>query len=145
MGHREFFPSAPKNQTKGGAYMAQEVEVKKLDRFRRVVQQMTALGNYKPEYDDLIYIYADLLDQYAFYQNEFAKSGFKLTEEYTNKAGATNNRKVPLVTVLENIRKDILSYSDRLRLNPKTDIVELPPEKNSNNAFEDFLRAAKRE
>ena len=34
-------------------------------------------------------------------------------------------RKVPLITIMETLRKDIISYSDRLMLNPKSlgDIV----------------------
>ena len=120
--------------------MPNEVSVQTLDRKRRVVQQMTALGNYKPEYDDMITIYADLLDQYSVFQKQFADNGYRVSEEYTNKAGATNQRKVPVLNAIETLRKDIVTYSDRLRLNPKADIVELPPEQNQNNVLENFLQ-----
>lgn len=125
--------------------MPELAEVQPLETKRRVIQQMTALGNYKPEYDDMISIYSNLLDQYAVLQNQYAQSGYQVTEEYTNKAGATNQRKVPILNALESLRKDIISYSDRLRLNPKADIVELPPDSNSNNALADFLKQANRD
>lgn len=114
-------------------------------RKQRVIEQMTALGNYKPEYMDMIQIYCDLLDQYTKLQVEYKKSGYQVSEEYTNKAGATNQRKVPILNAIETLRKDIVTYSDRLRLNPKADIVELPPEKNTNNVLEAFLSTAKRD
>ena len=120
--------------------MPNKLSVQTLDRKRRVVQQMTALGNYKPEYDDMITIYADLLDQYSVFQKQFADNGYRVSEEYTNKAGATNQRKVPVLNAIETLRKDIVTYSDRLRLNPKADIVELPPEQNQNNVLENFLQ-----
>ena len=120
--------------------MPNNVSVQTLDRKHRVVQQMTALGNYKPEYDDMITIYADLLDQYSVFQKQFADNGYRVSEEYTNKAGATNQRKVPVLNAIETLRKDIVTYSDRLRLNPKADIVELPPEQNQNNVLENFLQ-----
>lgn len=125
---------------KGVLGMPNKVSVKTLDRKHRVVQQMTALGNYKPEYDDMITIYADLLDQYSVFQKQFADNGYRVSEEYTNKAGATNQRKVPVLNAIETLRKDIVTYSDRLRLNPKADIVELPPEQNQNNVLENFLQ-----
>jgi prophage pi2 protein 29 len=43
-----------------------------------------------------------------------------VAEIYVNKAGAENYRKIPLVNVMETLRRDILTYSDRLMLNPKS-------------------------
>ncbi|MBL1226596.1 P27 family phage terminase small subunit [Enterococcus sp. BWR-S5] len=84
-----------------------------------VVRSMEELGKYKKEYEIIIDIFVDLLDQYQHLYNEFEASSYKITADYTNKAGATNERKVPLVTALESLRKDIMNYSDRLCLNPK--------------------------
>lgn len=80
---------------------------------------MKKLGTYKAEYDKIIKIFSGILFQYEEFEQQFESSGYKLTEDYTNKAGATNERKVPLYTAMESLRKDILAYSDRLCLNPK--------------------------
>lgn len=106
---------------------------------QRVIAQMKALGNYKEEYDDAIDVYVDMMIQYDRLATQFRKSGYQITEEYTNKAGATNQRKVPLLNAIETLRKDIITYSDRLRLNPKADSVELEPETNKGNALAQFL------
>ncbi|MCH4171919.1 MAG: P27 family phage terminase small subunit [Lactobacillus sp.] len=104
---------------------------------------MKALGNYKPEYSDVIEIYTDLIVQYRLYSEQYEEQGYPVSEEYTNKAGATNQRKVPILTALETIRKDILTYSDRLRLNPKADQVEIDPSKSASNALDRFLSEVK--
>jgi hypothetical protein len=72
-----------------------------------IKRQMKSLGTYKKEYDRMIEIFAGMLHQYH-------------VELYTNKAGATNERKTPLYTAMESLRKDIATYSDRLCLNPKS-------------------------
>ncbi|WKF84479.1 P27 family phage terminase small subunit [Lacticaseibacillus pantheris] len=120
--------------------MSQLAEVEPLDMRRRVVQQMKGLGTYKEEYDDMINIYADLLDQYAVLQNQFAAGGYQVSEEYTNKAGATNQRKVPVLNALETLRKDIVSYSDRLMLNPKTNMAAVSPPGAGENPLEAFMK-----
>ena len=85
----------------------------------QTIKAMKDLGIYKKEYNQLIDIYAGLLHQYKSFEAEFIKSGYQVEEEYTNKAGATNMRKVPLYTAMETLRKDIATYSDKLALNPK--------------------------
>lgn len=85
-----------------------------------VIRKMKELGIYKKEYSNLIDIYAGMLHQYRFFEAKFEENGYEITEEYTNKAGAINQRKVPLLTAMESLRKDIATYSDKLCLNPKT-------------------------
>ena len=80
----------------------------------QVINEMKNLGTYKKEFNHLIDIYSGMLLQYRIFEKEFQESGFKITEEHTNKAGATNQRKVPVLTAMESLRKDIASYSDRL-------------------------------
>ncbi|WP_245669362.1 P27 family phage terminase small subunit [Caryophanon tenue] len=91
-----------------------------------VIREMKSLGTYKKEYNNLIEIYAGLLHQYQVFELQFEQSDYQITEEYTNKAGATNDRKRPIFTAMESLRKDIVSYSDRLCLNPKSLNVEQP-------------------
>lgn len=85
-----------------------------------VINDMKELGVYSPAYADAINIYVDLLLQYKVLTAQWEASGYAVTEEYTNKAGAVNDRKVPIVTVIEKLRSDIGNYSDRLMINPKS-------------------------
>lgn len=83
---------------------------------RRTIADMKALGVYKPEYNRLIDIYAELVEQYYKLADEFKRSGYKY-EVSTDQGGS---KKAPIVATLESLRKDILAYSDRLCLNPKS-------------------------
>ena len=87
---------------------------------KATVKQMKSLGTYRKEYEALIDIYAGLLFQYTKYEQEHAERDYQVAEIYVNKAGAENYRKIPLVNVLETLRRDILTYSDKLMLNPKS-------------------------
>lgn len=103
-----------------------------------VKRKMKELGTYKKEYDQIIKIYAGMLFQYQIFEQQFEESGFRITEQYTNKAGATNERKVPLLTAMESLRKDIAAYSDRLCLNPKA-LDNVTAEKNGKSTLASVL------
>lgn len=85
----------------------------------KVRRELKSIGVYEKEFDMIIHIYAGMLHQYLWFEKEFQESEYQITEPYTNKANATNERKVPLLTAMESLRKDIASYSDRLCLSPK--------------------------
>ena len=87
---------------------------------KATVKHMKSLGTYRKEYESLIDIYAGLLFQYTKYEKEHAERDYQVAEIYVNKAGAENYRKIPLVNVLETLRRDILTYSSYLMLNPKS-------------------------
>ena len=53
------------------------------------------------------------------FERKFEESGYQITEEYTNKAGATNDRKTPIYSAMEALRKDLAAYSTILCVNPK--------------------------
>lgn len=86
----------------------------------------------------MIKIFSGMIHQYEVFEEQFEKSGYKITEEYTNKAGATNMRKVPLYTAMESLRKDIAAYSDRLCLNPKS-LENITLEKEGKSKLADIL------
>lgn len=96
---------------------------------------MRELGIFKDEYWDIIDIYSSLLHQYYTFESQFEESGYQVEEEYTNKAGATNMRKTPTYQAMETIRKDLVTYSDRLGLNPKA-LESITAEKASTNKLE---------
>ena len=105
---------------------------------KETIQEMQSLGIYKKEYDKLIDIYSGMLRQYLKFEKQFENSKYKIEEEYTNKAGATNMRKVPLYTAMESLRKDIATYSDKLGLNPKS-LESITAERNSTSKLERAL------
>lgn len=86
----------------------------------KTIENMKKLNTYKPEYEPIIDIYVELSYQYQ-----------KLTAEWKKQKYACGSitavggeKKLPLVTIIESLRKDILAYSDRLCLNPKSMMEE---------------------
>lgn len=92
------------------------IEHKTVDLRKTIVADMKKLGTYKKEYDIVISIYCDLLTQYHKATQEFIESGY----QYETDTAAGGTKKSAIVATLENLRKDILAYSDRLCLNPKS-------------------------
>lgn len=82
---------------------------------RRTIEDMKKLGVHKPQYNRLIDIYSELVHQYCRLTIGFEEGGYQY-EVATDQGGS---KKSPIVATLENLRKDILAYSDRLCLNPK--------------------------
>lgn len=82
---------------------------------KNTIQKMKDLGHYREEYDDLIGVYSDLLEQYLQATKEFKEGGF----QYETETSAGTLKKSAIVNILENPRKDLVIYSDRLMLNPK--------------------------
>ena len=95
------------------------------------IEDMKKLGVYKPEYEPIIDIYCELREQYELYTKQLKDKEYKC-DEYTA-AGGT--KKSALIATLENLRKDILQYSDRLCLNPKANSnIEIPKQGKSKLA-----------
>jgi hypothetical protein len=85
-----------------------------------IVENMKHLGVYKEDFEQTIDIYVGMLAQYQSFERQFEESGYQVTEEYTNKAGATNDRKTPNYSAMESLRKDLGNYSNLLCINPKS-------------------------
>lgn len=97
----------------------EEIEKHRVKIRADTIKKMKSVDTYKKSFDPVIDIYADLMLQYKIAKEDFVASGYRMTEEYTNKAGATNIRKTATYLSLEGLRKDILTYSTQLGLNPK--------------------------
>lgn len=102
-------------------------------------KKMKSLGIYKPEYDQTIGIYADMLHQYNTFSEQFEKSEYQITELQTNRVGAVNERKVPLYVAMESLRKDIITYTNQLGLSPKS-IENITASANKPSAFVQMLK-----
>ncbi|PPA71916.1 P27 family phage terminase small subunit [Jeotgalibacillus proteolyticus] len=85
---------------------------------RKTIEDMKALKVHKPQYNRLITIYAELMHQYLLLNKQFEDEGY----QYESSSAAGSAKKSPIVATLEGLRKDILAYSDRLCLNPKSAI-----------------------
>ncbi|MFA0816015.1 MAG: P27 family phage terminase small subunit [Anaerofustis sp.] len=100
---------------------------------------MVKLGVYKKEFDPIIKIYGQLMEQYEVLTDIFIESGFDYEE-----STAQGTKKAPIVTTLEALRKDILSYASQLGLTPqgllRTDDAAFRKQKRS--AISDALKAA---
>lgn len=57
--------------------------------------------------------------QYEILIEKWYEEDCLITEEYTNKSGATNNRKTALYMAIENLRKELLDLENVLGLTPK--------------------------
>lgn len=91
------------------------LEVKQMPKKRslhfRVQQAMKSLGVYKPEFEPIIEIYCQLRDQYDVLTIRFVESEYDFQE--TTDSGS---KKAPIVTTLEALRRDLLSYAAQLGL-----------------------------
>ncbi len=98
---------------------------------KRTIADMKQMGTHRREFNRLIDIYAGLVHQYLLMLRKFEDSGC----EYEVDTGAGGSKKSPIVATLENLRKDILAYSDRLCLNPKSfESITVETEKKSKLA-----------
>lgn len=87
--------------------------------FDQTKSNMEAIGTYHPEFNPVIQRYAAMRYQFDLMNDQWCAEGCEVTEEYTNKAGATNVRKTALYLSLEGLRKDLLVLENTLGLTPK--------------------------
>lgn len=90
---------------------------------KKVVKQtktrMRAVNTYRKEFDAVIDRYGDLSVQYELLRQQWYDDGCRVSEEYTNKAGAVNQRKTPLYLSMETLRKELVDLENILGLTPK--------------------------
>lgn len=102
-------------------------EVKTANGFRkRTVESMVNLGTYRPEYEQIIEIYAKLLEQYEKLRMTICLDDLMARTEAT--------------ITLEKLRTDIAKYADMLCLSPKSfekaKIKEKPKKSKLEQALE---------
>lgn len=96
------------------------------------IENMKKLNTFKPEYEPIVQIYAELCHQYQKLTGEWKK--LKWVCGSTTAAGG--GKKHPLVSTIESLRKDILAYSDRLCLNPKSMMEEKGKKKKTKSRLD---------
>ena len=80
----------------------------------RAETDMKNLGIYKPEFDSMIAVYAQLMTQRDKLESEYKKGGYQY--QVNTSSGV---KKAPSVTTLEALRKDCLTYAEALGLTPR--------------------------
>lgn len=85
-----------------------------------ILEQLNALGTYKPAFDSVIETTAAILEQRDRTAREFKGSGGCSVIEYTNKGGSTNMTKNPLLTLWDDLNKSALAYWRELGLTPSS-------------------------
>ncbi len=103
------------------------------------IKDMKKLGVHKPEYNRLVDVYAGLVYQYHTILDEFEKSNYK----YETATADGGTKKSAIVATLENLRKDILAYSDRLCLNPQSMKDPKPGKGNKTSKLSEALKSLK--
>ena len=115
------------------AKLASKTTIKKT-----TIADMKKLGVYKPQYNRIIDIYSELVEQYGILNEQHRNSGYEFEVE-TLQGGS---KKAPIVATLETLRKDILAYSDRLCLNPKS-LETVTPDTGSKSRLAQALSELK--
>ena len=85
-----------------------------------VKRQLSALGQQEKAYDSVIATLADILEQRDLVFQQYQDEGCKPVREYTNKAGATNINKNPLLVLWDELNKSALAYWRELGLTPSS-------------------------
>ena len=87
--------------------------------FKDTKAYMESLGTYRCEFDVLIMRYSEMRIQYDTIFECWQENGCQITEPYTNKAGATNERKTALYGVIEKLRSELTAMETLLGMTPK--------------------------
>lgn len=85
-----------------------------------ILEQLAALGTEEPAYDSVVDSLAAILEQRDRTMREFQASGGSASVSYTNKAGATNLSKNPLLVLWDELNKSALAYWRELGLTPSS-------------------------
>lgn len=101
------------------SYDAEELKKQRKKVFDATKKSMNSLGTYRKEFDVIIQRYAEIRIQFDVLNGQWYEGGCKVTEEYTNKAGATNERKTALYLAIEKMRDELADMENMFGLTPK--------------------------
>lgn len=85
---------------------------------RKIRQNCEDAGTYQSQYDSVIDTLAEILQKRDEAEKEYEKKGRQPVIEYTNKAGATNIIKNPLLIIITELNSQALAYWRDLGLTP---------------------------
>lgn len=87
--------------------------------YKETVANMSILGTFQAQFEASVRRYAELRIQYDILSDQWYEEGCKITEIYTNKYGAENERKTALYLSLETLRKELIEMENIFGLTPK--------------------------
>ena len=85
-----------------------------------IKKQLEVLGQTETAYDSVISTLADILEQRDVVYQQYIDGGCEPVREYTNKGGATNLTKNPLLVLWDDLNKSALAYWRELGLTPSS-------------------------
>lgn len=98
-------------------------------------------GTYQPFFDDIIETLAGIMEKRDRAETQFEQTGGNAVIQYTNKSGATNLVKNPLLVMVNDLNGTALSYWRDLGLTPKGyTAMQKNGFQQSKGSFEDLLR-----
>ncbi|POP36631.1 hypothetical protein DWV84_03170 [Blautia sp. AF13-16] len=119
LGEYLFFHLRWKKEKGGKPVKKQTMSRKRNALYRETKAGMEALGTYKSEFEAPIKRYVELRLQYDILNEKWYENDCQITEVYTNKAGAKNQRKTALYLALETMRRELTEMENVLGLTPK--------------------------
>ena len=87
--------------------------------FKETVDNMQTLGTYQSQFEASVRRYSELRIQYDILSDQWYQEGCKITDVYTNKFGAENERKTALYLAMETLRKELMDMENIFGLTPK--------------------------
>ena len=85
-----------------------------------IKKQLSRLGQTEEAYFSVVSTLADILEQRDTVYQEYIDAGCEPVREYTNKGGATNLTKNPLLVLWDDLNKSALAYWRELGLTPSS-------------------------
>lgn len=85
-----------------------------------IKKQLSGLGQQEKAYDSVVATLADILEQRDIVYEKYQSEGCQPVREYTNKGGATNTTKNPLLVLWDDLNKSALAYWRELGLTPSS-------------------------
>lgn len=85
---------------------------------KRIKEACEAAGTYRPYFDNVIDTLAGILEKRDEAERVYVKEGSKPVITHTNKAGASNAEKNPVLVLWDDLNKSALAYWRDLGLTP---------------------------
>ena len=108
-----------------------------------IKKQLSALGQTEKAYDSVVNTLADILEQRDAVYQQYQDEGGNPVREYTNKGGATNTTKNPLLVLWDDLNKSALAYWRELGLTPSSykKMTGDSPKKEKVNGLAEALKS----
>ena len=108
-----------------------------------IKKQLSDLGQTEKAYDSVISTLSDILEQRDIVYQQYQDEGCQPVREYTNKGGATNTTKNPLLVLWDDLNKSALAYWRELGLTPSSykKMTGDSPKKEKVNGLAEALKS----